>query len=106
MLRRRGWIRYEPGDRVWIPGSQPGKGVPIRGWWRCATSRYSKTSVAVEYAYRHLAEVGVAWQFPAEDPAVLVPAFAQLAAQLGVREVLDVREHRGLGARRASRLQG
>ena len=26
-----------------------------------------KTSVAVEYAYRHLAEVGVAWQFAAED---------------------------------------
>ena len=42
--------------------------------------------------HRHLAEVGVAWQFPAEDPAVLVPAFAELAAQLGVREVLDVRE--------------
>ena len=32
-----------------------------------------KTSVAVEYAYLHLAEVGMAWQFPAEDPAVLGP---------------------------------
>ena len=58
----------------------------------CGLGGVGKTSVAVEYAYRHLAEVGVAWQFPAEDPAVLVPAFAQLAAQLGVREVLDVRE--------------
>jgi hypothetical protein len=30
-----------------------------------------KTSAAVEYAYRHLAEVGVAWQFAAEDATVL-----------------------------------
>ncbi len=58
----------------------------------CGLGGVGKTSVAVEYAYHHLAEVGVAWQFPAEDPAVLVPAFAELAAQLGVREVLDVRE--------------
>ena len=28
-----------------------------------------KTSVAVEYAHRHLADVGMCWQFPAEDPA-------------------------------------
>ena len=27
-----------------------------------------KTSVAVEYAYRHLAEVGVVWQFPPGIP--------------------------------------
>ena len=58
----------------------------------CGLGGVGKTSVAMEYAYRHLANVGVAWQFPAEDPAVLVPAFAELAAQLGVREVLDVRE--------------
>ena len=31
-----------------------------------------KTTVAVEYAHRHLAEVGLAWQFPAEDATVLV----------------------------------
>src|SRR5215469_12518307 len=30
-----------------------------------------KTSVAVEYAHRHLAGVGLAWQFPAEDREVL-----------------------------------
>jgi AAA ATPase domain len=35
-----------------------------------------KTSVALEYAHRHLSEVGVAWQFPAEDPTVLTAAFA------------------------------
>jgi hypothetical protein len=51
-----------------------------------------KTSVAVEYAHRHLAEVGLAWQFPAEDPAVLLAEFARLAAQLGAREVVDVRD--------------
>jgi Domain of unknown function (DUF4062)/Tetratricopeptide repeat len=42
-----------------------------------------KTSVAVEYAYRHLGQVGVAWQFAAEDPAVLAAGFTDLAAQLG-----------------------
>ena len=45
-----------------------------------------KTSLAVEYAHRHLGEVAVAWQFPAEDPAVLAAGFAELAAQLGVSE--------------------
>jgi Tetratricopeptide repeat len=51
-----------------------------------------KTSVAVEYAHRHLAEVGLAWQFPAEDPALLLAEFARLAAQLGAREVVDPRD--------------
>ena len=51
-----------------------------------------KTSVAVEYAHRHLAEVGVAWQFPAEDPALLLAEFARLAAELGAREVVDARD--------------
>ena len=45
-----------------------------------------KTSVAVEYAYRHLGEVGVAWQFGAEDATVLAAGFAELAAQLGVQD--------------------
>jgi hypothetical protein len=42
-----------------------------------------KTSVAVEYAHRQLAEAGVVWQLPAEDTAVLAAGFADLAAQLG-----------------------
>jgi len=46
-----------------------------------------KTSAAVEFAYRHLGEVGVAWQLPAEDATVLAAGFAELAAQLGVRQV-------------------
>jgi len=51
-----------------------------------------KTSVAVEYAHRHLAEVGLAWQFPAEDREVLLAEFARLGAQLGAREVVDARD--------------
>ena len=50
-----------------------------------------KTSVAVEYAYRHLAEVGVAWQFAAEDATVLAAGFGELAAQLGARGLGDIR---------------
>ena len=51
-----------------------------------------KTSVAVEYAFRHLAEVGVAWQFHAEDATVLTAEFSELAAQLGARGVADIRD--------------
>jgi hypothetical protein len=51
-----------------------------------------KTTVAVEYAHRHLAETGLAWQFPAEDPAVLMAEFTRLAAQLGASDVLDARD--------------
>jgi hypothetical protein len=42
-----------------------------------------KTSVAVEYAHRQLGQVGVAWQFPAEDPSVVAAGFGELAVQLG-----------------------
>ena len=58
----------------------------------CGLGGAGKTSVAVEYAHRHLAEVGVAWQFAAEDPAVLAAGFGELAAQLGARELLDARD--------------
>ena len=53
----------------------------------CGMPGVGKTSVALAYAHRHLAEVAVAWQIAAEDPAVLSDGFSQLAAQLGVREV-------------------
>jgi len=49
----------------------------------CGLGGAGKTSVAVEYAYRHLAEVGVAWQFAADNQAVLAAGFGELAAQLG-----------------------
>jgi hypothetical protein len=51
-----------------------------------------KTSVAVEYAHRHQGEVGVVWQFGAEDATVLAAGFAELAAQLGARVDGDVRD--------------
>ncbi len=51
-----------------------------------------KTSVAVEYAYRHLDQVHVAWQFPAEDAMLLTAGFAELAAQLGARSLADARD--------------
>ena len=51
-----------------------------------------KTSVAVEYAHRHLAEVRLAWQFPGEDPALVLAEFGRLAAELGAREVVDARD--------------
>jgi uncharacterized protein DUF4062/tetratricopeptide repeat protein len=63
-----------------------------------------KTSVALEYAYRHLAGVGVAWQLAAEDAAVLAAGFGELAAQLGT--LADERDpvasvHGALAASRA-----
>ena len=58
----------------------------------CGLGGAGKTSVAVEYAHRHLAEVAVCWQFPAEDLAVLAAEFAVLAAQLGAREIIDPRD--------------
>ena len=52
----------------------------------CGLGGAGKTSVAVEYAHRQLGQVGVAWQFGAEDPAVLAAGFGELAAQLGAAE--------------------
>jgi hypothetical protein len=52
----------------------------------CGLGGAGKTSVAVEYAHRHLAEVVVCWQFGAEDLAVLAAGFGELAAQLGAAE--------------------
>ena len=51
-----------------------------------------KTSLALAYAHRHLAQVGVAWQLPAENPTVLADGYGQLAAQLGARDVADTRD--------------
>ena len=48
-----------------------------------------KTSVALEYAHRHLVETGLAWQLPAEDSAVLRSGFSRLAAQLGAIDMLS-----------------
>jgi Domain of unknown function (DUF4062)/Tetratricopeptide repeat len=69
-----------------------GDGAGSRVAVLCGLGGAGKTSVAVEYAHRHLGEVGVCWQFPAEDPAVLAAEFGVLAAHLGVREVVDRRD--------------
>ncbi len=58
----------------------------------CGLGGAGKTSVAIEYAHRHLAGAGVCWQFAAEDPAVLAAEFGVLAAELGAREVADARD--------------
>ena len=57
----------------------------------CGLGGAGKTSVAVEYAHRHLAEAGVAWQFAAGDATVLAAGFGELAAQLGARGLADTR---------------
>ena len=48
--------------------------------------------MALAYAHSHLAEVRVAWQLAAENPTVLADGFGQLAAQLGARDVVDIRD--------------
>jgi Tetratricopeptide repeat len=45
-----------------------------------------KTSVAVEYAHRHLPGTGLVWQFPAEDPTVMLAEFGRLAGLLGAQD--------------------
>ena len=62
-----------------LAGQRPGPGVAVLSGMGGA----GKTSVAVEYAYRQAAGLGVVWQLPAEDPAGLVAGFAELAAHLG-----------------------
>ena len=63
----------------------------------CGLGGTGKTSVALEYAYRHLAGLGVAWVLEAEEPTSLAAGFRDLAAQLGVRGVWGVRGVRDAG---------
>ena len=51
----------------------------------CGLGGAGKTSVALEYAHRHLPGCGVVWQFAAEEPAALLAGFSELALQLGGR---------------------
>jgi hypothetical protein len=55
----------------------------------CGLGGAGKTSVALEYAHRHLAELGVVWQFAAEEATALSAGFSDLAAALGARDLLD-----------------
>jgi hypothetical protein len=43
-----------------------------------------KTSVALEYAHRRLADCGVVWQLAAEEPTALAAGFGELADRLSV----------------------
>jgi hypothetical protein len=65
-------------------GGEDGAGPRVAAL--CGLGGAGKTSVALEYAHRHLAGVAVAWQVPAEDPAVLAAGFGELAAQLGAAD--------------------
>jgi hypothetical protein len=47
-----------------------------------------KTSVALEYAHRHLTQLGLVWQLPAGDPTAMSAAFGELVILLGVRDLL------------------
>jgi hypothetical protein len=52
----------------------------------CGMGGTGKTSVAVEYAHRHLDECGVVWQVAAEDRTARATGFGDLAAELGNRD--------------------
>ena len=54
----------------------------------CGLGGAGKTSVALEYGHRHLAELGVTWQLAAEKPTALAAGFGDLAVQLGARDLL------------------
>jgi hypothetical protein len=58
----------------------------------CGLGGVGKTSLAAEYAHRHLAEVGIAWQLAADDPTVLASGLAELVAQLVGRDLADPRD--------------
>src|SRR5690348_11599258 len=60
-----------------------GEGAGPRVVALCGLGGAGKTSVALEYVHRQLGEIGVGWQFGAEDPAVLAAGFGELAVQLG-----------------------
>ena len=84
-LAGREVLLAELGDRL-------GDGAGPRIVALCGLGGAGKTSVAVEYAHRHLGEVGVAWQLAAEDPTVLAAGFGELAAQLGAQDLLVKRD--------------
>ena len=70
----------------------------------CGLGGTGKTSVALEYTYRDLDGLGVAWQLAAENPTTLAAGFGDLATQLGARDPLAAgdsvaRVHGALAAR-------
>ncbi len=86
-LAGREGLLAELDARLAVGPGRPGPRMAVL----CGLGGAGKSSVAIEYAHRHLAEVGVCWQFSTEDPTVLAAEFAVLAAQLGAREIVDPR---------------
>jgi hypothetical protein len=88
---------------AWLDGALAGRaassgpGVVVL----CGLGGAGKTSVAVEYAYRQAAGLGVVWQLPAEDPAGLAAGFAELAAHLGAERGDAVGQVHAVLARRS-----
>jgi len=87
-LTGREGLLAELTTRFAAAGTEAGPGTVVL----CGLGGAGKTSVAVEYAHRHLAEVGVDWQLDAEDPTVLAAGFSELAAELETRDPLDTRD--------------
>jgi hypothetical protein len=68
-----GVARRMAGCAAW--GWPTGRGGGLRVAALCGMGGAGKTSVAVEYAQRHLSELGLIWQLPAEDPTAMAAAF-------------------------------
>ena len=69
----------------------------------CGLGGTGKTSVALEYTYRNLDRLEVAWLLAAEDPAALAAGFGELAVQLGARDPQAAGDAIAPGARRSGR---
>ena len=52
----------------------------------CGLDGVGKTSLAVEYFYRHERQIRVVWKFAAENPESMRDGFSELAEQLGARD--------------------
>ena len=74
---------------VRLSAGDAGDGAGPRVVALCGLGGAGKTSVALEYAHRHLAGLGVVWQLAAVEPTGLAAGFGDLAAQLGARDLLD-----------------
>ena len=63
----------------------PNRGGELRAVELCGLGGAGKTSVAVEFARRHLDGYAVVWQFAAQEATTLTAQFGELAALLGAR---------------------
>ncbi len=76
----RGRVRGGSGTAVVLPQALHGLGG------------VGKTQMAVEYAYRHVADYELVWWVPAEQPPLVIAALAELAARLGVAVTGEARD--------------